>query len=183
MILFENVVQVLHRSVSTAVEQRPFLLAVGDRASVNRCQFSVDHPRLRMGSIAERLAKQAFASWDEQLGRTQFEDLCQRFHHDSPAFMAELRKKRDHYLAFLKYPDALRRSLSTTNAVEAVNGQLEIIRRNSGGYFQSQDTVKFKLEITLSSLENGRWANVGGRVETCLHQLNAQFQTRFESES
>ena len=97
--------------------------------------------------------------------------------------MAELRKKRDHYLAFLKYPDAIRRSLSTTNAVEAVNGQLEIIRRNSGGYFQSQDTLKLKLGITITSLENGRWANVTGRVETCLHQLNAQFQTRFESET
>ena len=90
---------------------------------------------------------------------------------------------RDHYLAFLKYPDALRRSLSTTNTVEAVNGQLEIIRRNSGGYFQSHDTVKLKLGITITALENGRWANVAGRVETCLHQLNAQFQTRFESES
>ena len=122
-------------------------------------------------------------TWDEQVGRTQFEDLCQRFDHDYPAFMAELRKKRDHYLAFLKYPDALRRSLSTTNTVEAVNGQLEIIRRNSGGYFQSQDTVQLKLGITITSLENGRWANVGGRVESCLHQLNAQFQTRFESES
>jgi hypothetical protein len=31
MILFENVVQVLHRSVSTAPAQRPFLLTVGDR--------------------------------------------------------------------------------------------------------------------------------------------------------
>jgi hypothetical protein len=29
MILFENVVQVLHRSVSTAVAQRPFLLLSG----------------------------------------------------------------------------------------------------------------------------------------------------------
>jgi len=123
------------------------------------------------------------STWDEQVGITQFEELCQRFHHDYPAFMAELRKKRDHYLAFLKYPDAIRRSLSTTNVVEAVNGQLEIIRRNSGGYFQSQDIVKLKLGITITSLENGRWANVTGRVETCLHQLNAQFQTRFESES
>ena len=62
MILFENVVQVLHRSVSTAVAQCPFLLTVGDRATVNRCQVSVDHSRLGMGSIAERLAKQAFGS-------------------------------------------------------------------------------------------------------------------------
>jgi putative transposase len=122
------------------------------------------------------------STWDEPVGSTQFEELCQRFDHDYPTFIAELRKKRDHYLAFLKYPDAIRRSLSTTNAVEAVNGQLEIIRRNSGGYFQSEDTVKLKLGISISSLENGRWSKVSGRVQECLHQLNAQFQMRFESE-
>jgi transposase-like protein len=73
--------------------------------------------------------------------------------------------------------------LVTTNAVEAVNGQLEIIRRNSGGYFQSDDTVKLKLGIIVTALENRRWCNIPGRVELCLHQLNAQFQRRFESES
>jgi hypothetical protein len=62
MILFENVVQVLHRSVSTAVAQRSFLLTVGDRRAVNRRQMSVDHPRLGMGAIAERLAKQTLGS-------------------------------------------------------------------------------------------------------------------------
>jgi transposase-like protein len=40
------------------------------------------------------------------VGITQFEELCQRFEKSYPRFMAELRKKRDHYLAFLKYPDA-----------------------------------------------------------------------------
>src|SRR5450759_2770419 len=34
MILFQNVVQVLHRSVSTAGAQRPFLFTVGDRGAV-----------------------------------------------------------------------------------------------------------------------------------------------------
>src|ERR1035441_1307300 len=62
MILFQNVVQVLHRSVLTAVAQRPFLLSVGDRRAVNRCQVGVDHSRLGMGSIAECLAKQALGS-------------------------------------------------------------------------------------------------------------------------
>ena len=123
------------------------------------------------------------SSWDEAVGITQFEDLCQRFQPGYPSFLAELRKKRDHYLAFLKYPDAVRRGLSTSNVVEAVNGQLEILRRNSGGYFQSADTLKLKLGITITSLENHRWRSVTGRVEVCLHQLNAQFQTRFESES
>src|SRR6516162_6008805 len=37
VILFENVVQVLHRSVSTAVAQRSFLLTVRNRGAVNRC--------------------------------------------------------------------------------------------------------------------------------------------------
>src|SRR6516162_6779190 len=37
MILFENVVQVLHSSVSTALTQRFFLLAVRDRGAVNGC--------------------------------------------------------------------------------------------------------------------------------------------------
>jgi transposase-like protein len=123
------------------------------------------------------------STWDEQVGSTQFEELCQRFQPSYPTFVAELRKKRDHYLAFLKYPDALRRSLSTTNTVEAVNGQLEIIRRNSGGYFQSDDTIKLKLGIIVTALENRRWSNVPGRVELCLHQLNAMFQRRFESET
>src|ERR1022692_2527694 len=62
MILFENVIQVRHRSVSTAVAQRPFLLTVGDRRAVNRCQVGVDHSRLGMASIAECLAKQPLGS-------------------------------------------------------------------------------------------------------------------------
>jgi putative transposase len=121
-------------------------------------------------------------SWDEQVGMTQFDELCKRFEKNYSTFIAELRKKRDHYLGFLKYPDPIRRSLSTTNAVEAVNGQLEILRRNSGGYFQSDDTLRLKLGITITSLENGRWSKVTGKVEECLHQLNAIFQKRFESE-
>ena len=62
MILFENVMQVLYGSVSTAVAQRPLLLTVGDRGAVHRRQASVDHSRLWMGSIAERVAKQALGS-------------------------------------------------------------------------------------------------------------------------
>ena len=37
MILFEDVIQVLHRSVSTAGAQRLFLLAARNRGAVNRC--------------------------------------------------------------------------------------------------------------------------------------------------
>src|ERR1035438_4553217 len=62
MILFQNVVQVLHGSVSTALAQRPFLLTVGNRGAVYRRQIRADHSRLGMGPITERLAKQPLGS-------------------------------------------------------------------------------------------------------------------------
>ena len=80
----------------------------------------------------------------------------------------------------MKYPEGMRRSFSTTNVVEAVNGQLEIMRRNSGGYFHSEDTLKFKLGLAVSSLEEGRWRSGARTIMAALHPLNAMFQSRFE---
>jgi putative transposase len=121
------------------------------------------------------------ASWNLEVGNQQFEQLCDRFASLFPAFIDELRKKRMHYLAFLSYPENIRRSLSTTNIVEAINGQLEIMRRNSGGYFHSQDTLKLKLGLAVSSLEQGRWKGVAKNIAAILHQFNAMFQSRFET--
>src|SRR5215831_6517620 len=77
------------------------------------------------------------STWDVEVGNRQFEELCDQFAAKYPSWIAELRKKRPNYLAFLKYPEDMRRSFSSTNLVEAVNGQLEIMRRNSGGFFHS----------------------------------------------
>ena len=118
--------------------------------------------------------------WDLELANHQFEDLCDRFAKANPTWIAELRKKREHYLAFLKYPDSMRKSFSTTNIVEAINGQLEIMRRNSGGYFHSEDTLKFKLGLAVSSLENGKWRIAAHSVAHVLPQLKAMFESRFE---
>src|SRR5499426_3957151 len=118
--------------------------------------------------------------WDLELAHHQFEELCDRFAKINPTWIAELRKKREHYVAFLKYPEYMRKSFSTTNIVEAINGQLEIMRRNSGGYFHSEDTLKFKLGLSITSLENGKWRIPNHRVYSVLSQLNAMFQARFE---
>lgn len=120
------------------------------------------------------------SSWDVEVGNRQFEELCDRFAQAYPTWIAELRKKRQHYLPFLRYPEAMRQSFSTTNVVEAVNGQLEIMRRNSGGYFHSEDTLKFKLGIVVSSLEDGCWSTGARTILSALPQLNAMFQSRFE---
>jgi len=64
--------------------------------------------------------------------------------------------------------------------VEAINGQLEIMRRNSGGYFHSEETLKFKLGLAVSSLEEGRWRTVARTIASALPQLNPMFQSRLE---
>lgn len=120
-------------------------------------------------------------AWNPDLAAAQFDDLCRDFESASPTFVAEIRKKREHYLLFLKYPETLRRSFSTTNAVEAINGQLEIMRRNNGGYFHGVDNLKARVGIALDRLENGRWRRVAVPVASALPQLETMFVSRFES--
>ena len=120
------------------------------------------------------------ATYDFEVGNQQFEQLCQLFEKKYPTWITELRKKRIHYLAFLKYPENARRAFSSTNLVEAVNGQLEIMRRNSGGFFHSDETLKCKLGIAVSSLENGKWNAPAKILAPLLMQLNAMFESRFE---
>jgi len=122
------------------------------------------------------------ASWDTEFAAKQFDDLCNRFSNSSPVFIKGLKKKRNHYLAFLKYPDPFRKALSTTNVVEAYNGQIEKIRINNGGYFHSENVLKFKLGINIKSLEEGKWKRPNSATQIALHQLNVMFVSKFESE-
>lgn len=118
--------------------------------------------------------------WNSDVASNQFEQLCDHFLKTYPGWIAELRKKREHYLAFLKYPENTRSSFSSTNLVEAINGQLEIMRRNSGGYFHSEDTLKLKIGLAVLSLETGKWHRPAHRE--ALPELNAMFHARFEKE-
>src|SRR5712691_7035101 len=49
VILLQDIVQILHRSVPTAAAKDSFLLYVGDGRTVNRRPIRVDDARLRMG--------------------------------------------------------------------------------------------------------------------------------------
>lgn len=123
------------------------------------------------------------ASYCAERAANDFEELCLRFESSAPAFIAELRKKRDHYLRFLDYPQPLRRTFSTTNAVEAVNGQLERLRLNNGGYFHSEPNLQLKLGIATRFLEDGKWRTPAAAVRDVLAQLNAMFERRFEAQT
>jgi transposase-like protein len=122
------------------------------------------------------------ASWDRTTAEESFEELCDSLAKVAPTWIDMLRKKRSHYWHFIDYPVDVRPGFSTTNVVETINGQLERMRRNNGGYFQSEETLKLKLGITIDYLEQGRWKSPAGRTKGCLLQLNALFEKRFESD-
>ncbi len=153
-----------------------------------------DDPALQRLLAAEReepSPKPTHPSWPNACGPlrprgagrspARVRDACQRFQLAYSSFIAELRKKREHYLAFLKYLDSVRRSFPTTNLLEVVIGQLEIMRRNSGGYFQSEDALKLKLGMAVSQLEAGTWPRIATLIDAALHQVNAMLESPFES--
>jgi len=139
-------------------------------------------PKADAGEFLSRI-RSIKASYSSQRAAADFDDLCNDFHEAAPAFVDALRKKRDHYLRFIDYPELIRTTLSTTNAVEAVNGQLERLRRNNGGYFHCESNLEMKLGITISYLENGTWKKPAGATCAVLDQLNAMFEQRFEQEN
>ena len=53
-------------------------------------------------------------AWSEQVGKAQFDDLCECFVKGYPSWSGKLCKKHTHYPAFLKYPER-RWPFSTTN--------------------------------------------------------------------
>jgi len=57
MILLQDIVQILDRSMSTAAAEDSFLLHCWNRRAVEARLIGVDDPRLWMGWIAESLAK------------------------------------------------------------------------------------------------------------------------------
>ena len=97
------------------------------------------------------------SAWDPELGARRFEALCQRFDGRCGTRIGYLRWHRKRLLAFLGHPSRVRASLATTNTAEAVNGQLEGLRRNSGRWFQSKRSLECKLALAVRQLHRGRW--------------------------
>jgi putative transposase len=138
-------------------------------------------PKVECTEFMRRL-KTIKACWSTELAAAQYEEMCDRFADVAPNFIAGIRKKRRHYLAFLAYPEQVRPAFSTTNAVEAVNSVLENIRRNNGGYFHSEHVLKLKLGFAIAHLEEGSWRKVTSQVGAALSGLNAMFEERFDGE-
>jgi len=97
-------------------------------------------------------------------------------------YAKELESKRDNYLAFVQYPEEVRRHVYTTNIVESVNAGLEFMRLELGGYFPSLKSLEVNLFVQFSNL-NDRWMRKPmPRIRANLYRLHQLMNVKFESE-
>ena len=84
--------------------------------------------------------------------------------------------------AFLKYPEEIRRHIYTTNIVESINSEIELMRREHGGYFHSYKMLETNLFIQLSNLHDEWMGKPNSKLAGASYELKQSFILKFELE-
>ncbi len=88
--------------------------------------------------------------------------------------------KANKYLAFLEYPDEVRKHIYTTGVVESVNAGIELMRLELGGYFPPQRSLKVNLFIQVVNLQDRWWRRPVLAVRVKTYELLQIFSMRYE---
>jgi len=115
-----------------------------------------------------------------EMGLTVFERVIEEIREENPSYADEVRRKKVSYLAFLKYPEEVRKSIYSTNLVEGINRKIEDAEQLSGGYFHSLRNLEVRLALIFKELHLGRWKKKVPVVARVKHFLNVLFEERFE---
>jgi len=93
-----------------------------------------------------------------ELALPRFEKLILDYQNTYKNFMAQVWLKREQYLTFLKYPEAIRKYIYTTNVSENFHRRLEWLRQRMGGFFQSEEILGINIILQLDRLTEGKWS-------------------------
>jgi len=88
---------------------------------------------------------------------SDFQKLCSKYENKYPSFIKSLISKKEFYFNFLKYPKSIQKLIYTTNTIENLNSRYEVVRVNSGGYFQSVKTLEVALYVVLNKIRTTKW--------------------------
>jgi len=118
-----------------------------------------------------------------ELGLGEFMELCDRYSDRYPRYMDILKGKAENYLAFLKYPEGIRRFIYTTNLVENFNSLMEVMRYEKRGHFQSVELLEINIYLAQRRLKEGKWSKAIQRIKTHSYEIKQIFALRYrESE-
>jgi putative transposase len=116
---------------------------------------------------------------DYEKAIVKFEDLCKSYEKKYPSYIKGLLNKKDNYFNYKKYPEQVREYIYTTNVVENINSRIELIRANTGGYFQSIKTAEVAIYVTVSRIKKNKWKEPLPLVKSALYELKQIFVKKF----
>ena len=108
-------------------------------------------------------------------------DIIAKFKKQYPTFINHLEKRKTEHLCFMKYPEAVRKHIYTTNPVESVHSSFEKMRIKKGGFFQSMDILNVAIFIVSDKL-NLTWKKPVPMIKSKLYELNQMFNLKFYEE-
>jgi len=114
-------------------------------------------------------------------GLRLFESLLEKLPQKMD-FVRRIGRRKEHYLAFLKYPRELRPLFSSTNLVEGFNRKIEEAERACGGYFHSERDRNFRYGLLAKELLEGRWRRPNWKYREVAHLLRHLFEERFSKD-
>ena len=120
-------------------------------------------------------------SQDEEEGHRWLDQLLQTLETTGQKQKAaSLAKKRDQILAFLRYPEEVRRHIYSTNVVESLNAGIELMRLELGGYFPSLHALEVNLFIQVVNLQDRWWRRPIPTIRSQTYRLRQIFSLRYE---
>ena len=108
-------------------------------------------------------------------------DVLDKFKKKYPTFIKHLEKRKTEHMCFLKYPEAIRKHIYTTNPVESVHSSFEKMRIKKGGFFKSMDTLNVSIFIVSDKL-NLTWKKPIPMIKSKIYELNQMFNLKFYEE-
>jgi transposase-like protein len=105
--------------------------ALVQRCQIHKCRNVVEHLPESMEANTKRVIRQAYAAKTVDGARRQLENLARKLETDYPSAAASVREGLDETLTIkaFRLPDALVRTLSSTNAIENMNGGIRRISK------------------------------------------------------
>jgi putative transposase len=97
-------------------------------------------------------------------------EIINHFKDKYPNYTKYLNSKKEEFLAFLKYPETIRKLINTTNTVESVHSTFEKQRLKKGGFFQSMDVLNVALFIATDKLHK-KW-KINPLIKSKRYKLN-----------
>lgn len=129
---------------------------------------------------AAKLLRKIKGADDKEEGERLFALLCEAVEEEREEWAKELSAKAERYLAFLEYPEEVRRHIYTTNPVESVNAGIELMRLELGGYFPSQQALEVNLFIQVVNLQDRWWRRPVPTVRAKSYELLQIFAMKYE---